>query len=230
MAETVPSAQLRLLDKLDDIKQLADIIAKAERLRLMNPQGHEDFLNEMRWSQKEAEHTKDGIDIATVDLTPSERIGFHLSKRWEVISKLKDWKKGTAYEKLSRKTAEASAALGFIQMPHHTPSDFFDGGRALQRVWLAADDQQLAFQPQSSCTLLFAWLLHGKGALMEEEMKAELAVLREAFVRIFSIEDTIGELFVFRLCKSNRAVKRSIRRPVDDFFQNRAVCAEYTRI
>jgi len=51
-----------------------------ERLRFIDPRGHHDFLNEIRWSHQEAIKTKDGIDIETLELDETSKAGLSIPK------------------------------------------------------------------------------------------------------------------------------------------------------
>lgn len=215
IASTIEGAQLHFLESDKELSGLAEIISKAEKLRLMHPRGHADFVNEIRWTKQENEKLRDGIDLATLDISPSELAGLQLAKDWRAIEYLKKWKGGAAFESMSKKTIDAASAVGFITMPRHTPLDFFEGGRAVQRVWLASNQKSISFQPQSPITFLFARLLHGNGEELPPESIRELKNLRQQFEKLFPLKDKQGEIFLFRLCMADVLPVKSLRRPVE---------------
>jgi molybdopterin/thiamine biosynthesis adenylyltransferase len=80
VACSVKGADMIIIDEEDKITQLAEVISKVERIRLMNKRGHKDFVSEIRWNDKENEEKRDGVDLNTVDLTGAEKAGFIVAK------------------------------------------------------------------------------------------------------------------------------------------------------
>ncbi len=78
----------------------------------MHPEGHRNFIEEMRWTVDENLRSRDGVDIATCDLTPSEQAGFWMARDPQVINLLRQWKGGSAFEKLSRKSTSSASGAG----------------------------------------------------------------------------------------------------------------------
>jgi len=222
IARTVEGADLKIIDDESQMAQLGEIIASVDRILITHKEGHRDFIKEIRWSSEEAETTRDGIDIATVDLKPSELAGMKLAKNWSVVKYISYWKGGSAFERMSRKSVASASALGLITMPKYDAKSFFDGGRAIQRVWLNANQQEIAFQPLTPAVFLFARLIHGKGAGMTDQMKSELTELRNQFFELFSLQKDITEVFLFRLSIAETPEVKSYRRPLEDVFSYRA--------
>jgi molybdopterin/thiamine biosynthesis adenylyltransferase/nitroreductase len=214
--QTVPGARLALLTSESDLDDLASIAAAAERLRLLNPAGHRDFVGELRWTPTEARATRDGIDLATVDLSQSERAGLSVARSWQVVAAVKQWGGGRAFEQLTRKTVDAASCVALLTMPTWSARAFFDGGRAMQRFWLAATQLGIAVQPVSSATFLFARLLHAEGAGLDPATIGELQELRRRFVALFpTVVDQRGELLLLRLAVAERPQTLALRRPVE---------------
>jgi hypothetical protein len=101
-------------------------------------------------------------------------------------------------------------------MPAYSPSDYFTGGRAVERTWLAANKMGVSFQPQSPATFFFARLTHGKGVELDTEEQNELHVLRERFLSIMNLKTNVSEIFLFRLCIANEPKVKSLRRDLTD--------------
>src|SRR5690606_28769343 len=94
VARTVPGADLHFIYEEEELKEITEIVASADRIRMMHQGGHDDFIKEIRWTPQEAERLRTGIDLSTAELTPSELAGFSLAKNWEVIRYLNEWKGG----------------------------------------------------------------------------------------------------------------------------------------
>lgn len=218
IAEEIDGAKMHLFDTPEQLAEMADIIGKVERLRLMEPRGHYDFIHEIRWNSKDALQTKNGVDLETVDINAAEKAGFIVAKDWQVIETLKLWDKGKAFERLAKKTVNSSSALGFISMPKHSHEHFLHGGRAVQKVWLAANNMNISFQPQSPLTFFFARLLHGKGEGLEERTIKELYELRKRFSKLIETGSSTGEIFLFRLCIADEPKVKSLRKDINNVF------------
>jgi len=216
IVQTVPGADMMLIDDEKKLFELGEIIAKMDRIRIMHEGGHRDYRAEIRWTKEEVEIAKNGIDLlGTVDLTPSELAGFQIVKPWPVIKLLNDWKLGTGLERMGRKTIASASALGLVTMPNFSSDDFYVGGRALERVWLAANHQQIAVHPSSIATLVFNTLEHGSPDILSGSMKKEVVDLRNQFAALFALPKNIGEVLLLRFCIADPPKARSVRYPIE---------------
>jgi hypothetical protein len=213
---SVKGAALHFIQRASGLEQAAEIIAKADRIRLLNQTAHHDFVNEIRWTPEEALAQKDGIDLATIDLTPSEKSGLEIARSWDAVMYLKKWKGGGAFEKLGRKNVAAASALGVVTIDGFTPRHLCNAGRAVQRMWLKAHQLGLSLQPMTAATFLFARLEHGNGEELDNEDRAELSRLRQQFVRLFALERERHDVFLFRLFRGDTPEVKSLRRPLED--------------
>ncbi len=215
-AQSIPGAKLNFVDDEQGLRQISDIIAKADRLRIMHEGGHLDFLAEMVWTEEEAKKTRRGIDINTLDLTASEKIGFRMVKDFDVIKQLNKWQGGRGLEKVSYKSAIAASAIGLITMPEFKLNTFFDGGRALERVWLTATANNIAFQPLSISTFLFNRLRFEGDKAFPPEMAEELKQMRTEFENVFTISKNRVDILLFRVFLTDIKAKRSEKMLVDE--------------
>jgi molybdopterin/thiamine biosynthesis adenylyltransferase len=216
LAATIPGSELKIVDNEKDLFELGEIIACMDRIRIMHEGGQQDFRAEIRWTKEEVEMAKNGIDLlGTVDLTPSELAGFRMVKEWPVVKLLNDWGGGTALEKIGRKSIAGSSAVCLVTMPEFSSYDFFMGGRALERVWLEANRQNICVHPASISTLIFNTILHGNENILPPKMKSEVLMLRKRFEHIFKLNSNIGEVLLIRLFKAGPPKSRSVRYPLD---------------
>ena len=212
-------SELILLESGNAKDEISALIAFAERFRILHPTGHKNFIEEMRWSKEEAETTRDGIDINTVDLTIDELTGFKLARDRKVIDKLVEWRGGTAFEKLSRKSTSAAAAIGIITRPANDAVNFLNAGRDMERVWIAACARGLGFQPQSPISLILQRLENRAG--LNESQATQLSDAARKLRNILSPLTSNQAIFIFRLFNANRPVVRSYRRELNQHYKNR---------
>jgi len=215
-AETIDGAQVHFILEEDKIKKLGNILSEIEKIRLMDKRGHYDFVNEIRWNEADANNSKDGIDIRTIELTPSEEAGFIVAKKWSVIEKLIQWKGGNAFKKIALKGVESASSLAIILMPSNTPYDYLKGGRSVQKAWLSTSKLEISFQPMSPSTFLFAKLTDGDTKNFSNETIDKLKLLRTEFTELLGLQTGIGEIFIFRLFKATNPEVKSLRLSIDN--------------
>jgi molybdopterin/thiamine biosynthesis adenylyltransferase len=210
-------SNLTIIEPGEEFDRLAALIAQTERFRIMHPIGHRNFTEEMRWTKEEVESTKDGIDIATVDLTIGELTGFKLARNRKVIDKLVEWKGGSAFEKLSKKSTSSAAALGIITRPKRSRLDYLQAGMDMERVWIAANALNIGFQPQSPLSLLLPRLEDGKD--LNPNQLQEFTTIGRQLQEIMSVYTDEEPIFIFRLFYKQKDVVKSLRRDLSLHFK-----------
>jgi len=203
----------------DTISSLTEIVASVERIRMMEKQGHHDFLDEIRWTKEENEEKRNGVDIRTIELTAGELTGFRMAKDWKVIDQLKKWNGGGAFEGLARKSMKSAGSIGYITLKNKTNAGLLEAGRLVERCWLEASRQGLEFQPMSPCTFFFERLIEGKGVDLSSTIKNELTILRNDILETLQISD--HPIFIFRLHTSGEPEVKSLRKPLSEVFQKK---------
>jgi hypothetical protein len=211
VAATVPGLELRFVSNRAAVTEVAQVAARADRIRMLNPVGHRDLVREIRWTKEEAERERDGIDLRTLDLTPAEHAGLRMLRSPRVPELLRAWKAGHGLEKLTRSALLSSSAIGLITAPRESIRDRFLGGRALERVWLTATRLGLSLQPHTASIFLFARALGGGGADFDAETVGELIALQARLRGAFDARGT--EVFLFRLFPQCEPLARSLRLP-----------------
>lgn len=215
-AESIPHVKLRWFTDEDDMKAIGKIIGACDRNRLLNSKGHHDFVyHEMRWTTKDAENTKDGIDIKTLGLSNSELAALKIIKEDGVIRALKDIGGGHALEMLAKKIVDSASALCMITLPKYELRSFFHGGRSMERLWLAATNLNLALHPVISPFYLFPRIVHGNGEGLDEKSIDELMLLRAEFLNITGLEDNLAEVFIAKIAVAEEPTLKSHRLPLE---------------
>src|SRR5690606_29088983 len=79
--ESVPGIRLHISTDEEGLAHWTEMVGEAERLRLLDPQGHRSFFEEeLRWNTEHAKATGDGVDLDSLDLRPAERAGLRLAQ------------------------------------------------------------------------------------------------------------------------------------------------------
>ncbi|MFI5229001.1 MAG: Rv1355c family protein [Gemmatimonadales bacterium] len=208
-------ASLQLATSPAALDELAALMGACDRISNMNQAIHREVMDGFRWSREEVEQHRDGLDLATMELTASERAGMWLLSKWEIMATLKRIGGGVALEDLAKKCVASTSAIGLLTTPGVAPSDYLRGGRALQRVWLTATKLALGLQPWTGLPYLFARVERGGGAGLSPAEIAELRGLRERYRQVFDVRAGDAEVLLFRLSLADAPTAISLRRPVE---------------
>ena len=189
---------------------------ESERLRTLHPVMHPELLGEIRWSTAEAERTRDGIDVATLELTPSDLAGMRVLRRKDVVATMRRIGTGQGLARPSSKAFAGASALGVLRVPGSDARAYFEGGRAMQRVWLLANGRGFALQPMTALLYVFARLqVDGDGGLQEPD-RSEFVRLRDTYRELLPPRTGFTDVFAFRLTDAGPPSARALRLAVGD--------------
>jgi molybdopterin/thiamine biosynthesis adenylyltransferase/nitroreductase len=213
---SVSGANVQWVTDEGAIGELGKLSGAGDRLRILNQRMHKEMFREIRWSDSETEGSRDGIDIETLGLSQSDRAGLELCRDWSALELVHELRGGFNLEKISRKQMEASAAVGLITMPRSTSVDYFHGGRALQRMWLAATERGIGIHPIATLPYFFARMIRGCGSDLDEWTMEELFNLRPRYEAMFELAPMSAEVLLFRAGFATDTGRCSLRRSVDE--------------
>ena len=225
-------AKLRVVTGERELAELGDILGHGDKLRFLSPIMHREMMSEMRWTPAETERTRDGLDVATLELDAVDAAAMKLLRKWTIMDTLGKVGGGHGLAQPSKKALAAASALGLVTVPlprqaadrQAIRAAYFRGGSAMQRVWLEAGARGWAVQPMTAIVYLFARLdavtPGNDQGLSRREIK-ELGELRERFRRLLGSRggsDDV-EVFAFRIAKAGPPTARSLRRHLHDILR-----------
>jgi hypothetical protein len=206
---------LEIAEDPERIMKLSEVIAQLERIRMLDEWGHRDFMNEVRWTPEEAIETKDGIDLATVELSQSDIAGMRLVRDPRAITYLREWNKGQGLLTMGRKGPIASSALCLIWADEHSQQAVFNGGRILERAWLYVNSRNIAMQPVSPATFIFYRLVLDD-PYIRSEFREDMIEWRKVFKETLQLPEESNDLFLFRLFYADEPEVKSYRYPIEE--------------
>jgi hypothetical protein len=183
---------------------------------LLNQRMHDEMMSEVRWSHGEVVTTRDGLDLKTLELTPTDLAGLRMVSNWSLMKMIGVLRAGRGLEQPSRKAVAAASAVGLLTCAGSSARDYFVGGRAMQRVWLRATALGLAFQPMTALLYLFARMERADEQALSAPELRELEELRQDYLRLFPSGPGAAQLMMFRLARAEPPSARSLRRNVGD--------------
>lgn len=214
----IEDSQLSLmyLEEDSELDQLAKVVGGMDRMRLFHQQGLVDFINEVRWSDREAKETKDGIDIATLELSGAERAAMGLLKDPRTVKFFRKFLMGYGLTKISRETITTSSAMFLLNAQKFDAASYLLAGKVLQRIWIWANLQGLSFQPVTASLFIFHKVFKERTHGFSEEEENAIKQLKYSFDFLFNSEKKMEEIFMFRLNFADSPTIRAYRREVLD--------------
>jgi hypothetical protein len=208
--------ELEIISMVSELEQLAKVVGGMDRLRLFHEQGLSDFISEVRWSEREAKETKDGIDIATLELSATERAAMGLLKDPRTVRFFRKFLMGYGLTKISKETITSSSAMFLLSGDKFVPETYLESGKVVQRIWLWANMNGMSFQPVTASLFIFRKVLDDPNHGFKEHEVKEILELKRAFNLLFNKELKMLEIFMFRLNFAGDPSVRSYRRDVAD--------------
>ncbi|WNB77251.1 nitroreductase family protein [Methylomonas koyamae] len=136
------------------IQKLAKILMVNDQLVFERSDIHRFLFGQIRWTRQEIETSQDGMPVDVLGLSAIEKIFFPLMRHWWFVQ-------AANYLGLSKiiglkcwSNLRSSSLIGQLTVKKYDRLAFIQAGRALQRVWLEATRQGLAFQPIVGLPLL----------------------------------------------------------------------------
>lgn len=213
LVKDVAGADIKWTIDKQDFQKLAQISAHADLLRMFVPQAHEDFIHkEMRWNEEEVLQSEDGIGIDTLDLSFNDQIGLRLIKDRRTIDFIQQIEGGSAFKRLAMQQFMSSLAIGLITMPKDSTSTYFEGGRAMERLWLGATAEDLQMHPVNVPVLFFYKNSVEKNLDIPIKQREQLTIFEKEFREIFKLDEQDQAILMFRIFKSSPSSKRTIRK------------------
>ncbi len=151
----VAGTALTLITAKKQIRRLAWLLRLNDRLVFEHKAIHQFLFKQIRWNPEETESTQDGMPIETLGLNPMERLMFPAFKRWNTVRILNKLALSRIVGLKGWVNCRNSSALGIVTVKENSPQGFLNAGRAVQRVWLQATLDGLAFQPVTGLFFLF---------------------------------------------------------------------------
>ncbi|MEM7486634.1 MAG: Rv1355c family protein [Bacteroidota bacterium] len=209
-------ARLDILGDTDKIQQLSYIVGEAEKLRLMHPEGNNEFFRkELKWTAEEYEQAKAGIYIETLNFPEVLKAGMMLASDPEVTDLLNQWDKGNRFSDSWVFSSIGVPYMGMLSMPAYGQSTYVEGGRWMQRLWLKATELGLAFQPVHSPISFFARIDRSDAAILSENYRENIQSLKTKFKKLMPLQDSRSNILLFKLYKSDLTNPPKLRKGLD---------------
>ena len=210
----VDNVKAYFVNKPQDIKKLAKVIMINDRLVFERQDIHRFLFDKVRWSKNQIESTKDGMPVDTLGLNPLEKLFFPLMRFWWFVN-------AANYLGLSRviglkcwNNCRNVSLLGLITVKKADKYSFVQAGRAMQRVWLEATRQGLAFQPIIGLPLLIYRLKQNALQAFPGKHRQLIEQAERSLIELFDIDNSETMIVGFRMGRGRPVLTKTQRKPV----------------
>jgi nitroreductase len=195
-------------------KTVARIIVLNDRLVFENARLHSFLFDHLRWTEEEAQRTKDGLYVGTLEISPFQVPGLRLLRHWSMVRALNGAGLSRIIGKKAQRLALSASAIGMVTMPDDKNIDFLNGGRIVQRVWLEATRMGLRFHPMTGFVFLMQRVSAGNTEGLAE---SHIGMIRSAEQGLRTAYDLKKETVVmlFRVGYGASPMARSLRLPLE---------------
>lgn len=197
--------------------KICKIIGDSDQIRFENKKIYEDLPPTLRFSPREAEETKDGLDLRTFETGPGGAFLFKLISSWNRLKFLNFLGMSRQFNNYARLQMMSSQACGLIVAPGYGPEDYVLGGEVTERVWHEMTRLGLSIQPMESLPVFTINLQLNGGRDFDETQKRKVMKLKEELYSLYGIGEQRGVIFLFRVGYADPPSARSLRRPVESF-------------
>jgi nitroreductase len=196
------------------LEEVGRIIGVSDRVRMLCPGTHRELVGELRWTGEEAERTRDGVTLTSLELSPGGEVGVTLMTRPDVAGFLRELVGGKRLEEAAWDSVAAASAMGLLSLDSDSRETWIAGGRAMQRMWLEATALGLAMQPMTVVLYQFEMLAGESASVYTDTEVTMLRALEERLYRVFRRPHGAAAL-LFRLAHVGEEAERSLRLPAE---------------
>ena len=214
-----PGVELDLMTDRKHLRQIARLVWQADRVRLENRQLHAHFVKMVRFTISEALRLRDGLPLGNLEAGKGGEWFLRLTRPWAAMNACNHLGASRLIARISYNGITQASAVGLVKCRDLTPASFIQGGRALQRIWLAATREGLDFQPMTAITLFWLRWQLGRQDGFDESQRRLLEIMWPAYKRLLVGDADAGQghVMLFRIGYGRPVTCRTLRRPIQTF-------------
>ena len=206
--------KLCLIEKGKEKNLLANILALNDRIVFENNKLHDFLFTHIRWSKDEIETTRDGLSINSLELGAFQSQFMKVLSSWKVVQFMNIFGFSRFVPMQSYQLCKGASALCLLSFAGTGLDSYFNGGRALQRIWLTAASLGLSLHPMTGLVYLIHTVRSGGEGLSNNHNK----MLLKAFDKLREL-CPLGEnesiIMAFRIGYADPPSDKSLRLPME---------------
>lgn len=170
--DNLPGVRLQWISEKSDLKKFSRAVFLADRIRSEHKGLHEHLMKMIRFSQTDAEVTRDGFSLKNLEAGAPGELFLKATRPWKVMSALNMVGMSRMVAQHSAMGIRKSGGVGFISLDTVNAKSLLTAGRALERIWLTFTHYGIRFQPAAAPALFrLRWLLEGQEAFSEPHQR-----------------------------------------------------------
>jgi molybdopterin/thiamine biosynthesis adenylyltransferase len=198
----------------DALVELGAALGALDRVRFLSHRLRCDLMGELRFTAEEARGSRDGIDVASLELDGADRAALEVLRTGAGMGLLAALDRGWGLGNPARDAFAGSAGAIVLRATSVDRAAVVAAGGGLMRLWLEATRRGLAVHPWGS-PFLFQRLLEDVDSLEAWE-RAALTKAARAFGRVVGLDRDRPIMLILRLSRTDPPSTRSLRRPIED--------------
>ena len=197
-----------------DLNTIAKLVKKADVLRMETQSIHELLMSNIHFSDEEALVTRDGFHLKNLEAGFEGELFLKMIKPWWVADKMNKIGMSKVAANLAAKGIKQASAIGMIRIDGTDQKSFFEGGRAMERVWLEATRLGISFQPMTILTFLRVnWIL-GRRDIFNAKHTKLLEDIWTEYEKVFPCRDDQSQILLFRLGYGQKVKTGTLRKEI----------------
>lgn len=213
---SVPGVTLHLIEDRADMKRVFRLAAQIDSIIFDHPLLHANLYRWIRWNRDEINATRDGMPVGSLELDPFQQLFFRIISSFGILKFLNLFGMNRLIGLLNSALLLKSSALGLVVTKGTTNEDYLNGGRCMERVWLAAAGQGLSFQPFGGLPFLLTRMLRGGESGFSAKQYQLLQQIYADLGKVVPVRPDNGLIILFRVGIAPVPSERSVRRKLSD--------------
>lgn len=218
-AEAFEGCRIDLIMERKDLRKLARIVYKVDRIRTEHRPLHEHLMRMIRFSEREMYKERTGLPLKNLEAGLAGELFLRGTKSWKVMAAINRIGLGRMVPAFAYRGILASAGAALLTVEGLQTENFLRGGRGLERIWLELTRAGVSVQPMTAITLFWMrWRLSGKNDFSAKHQKLLESVWKD-YQALFPIveSDGIGHVMLFRFGYASRLQQRTLRQALEKF-------------
>ena len=212
-----PLVRLCAVSSATEKQTAAALLGKGQALIIQHHVLFGEMMRELRWTRQEAERTRDGVAISTLELPTAAVLLLRALRGCPPLRKLLP--RGALEKMLDASVLGCSHLCVLASREPFSTDALVHAGRALQRLWLKATALQLAIQPIATLPFLLLRLHRFGGAGLSASEARELDALGAGLKALHSLGEEEFPVLIFRLSSPVAAASdRALRLPYQSLY------------
>ncbi|MDX9962632.1 ThiF family adenylyltransferase [Desulfobacter postgatei] len=214
----IPGTDIHFITDRLQLKKLARLVGKADRIRTERRDLHEHLFKMIRFSMDETLKKRDGFYIKNLEAGMHGEAFLRTTRSWPVMNVANKLGFGKIIAKTSYDAIINSSGAGLVVTYGFQEENFLNGGRALERVWLTLTRYGFELQPMTAITLFFLRKQLEGDTAFDRRHRELLNDIRDEYQSIFlgcNFKQE-GQVMLFRFGKAPEIKYPTLRKQTRD--------------